>query len=114
MGFIVGAGSADRPAGIVTAAVSPGVVVAAPVSHPSSGDGMITVKFTSTEQNLNGLVDWWVTPAHHKIPGSAVFAPGTYTVTFGPYAGYTAPPPKSGVVVQADMETVLTVTYGHP
>lgn len=95
-------------------AVSPGVIVAPPVSHPGGGDGMITVVWTASQVGLANQAEWWVTPSHKKIPGSAVFIAGTYTVNFGPLAGYTAPPAKTGIVVLADKETVLTVTYGHP
>ena len=108
------AGCVTKPGAVAMTAVPPGVVVANPISHPSGGDGMISVKFPASEQNLNGLVDWWVTPAHHKIPGSAIFVPGSYTVCFGLYPGYTAPGCKSAVVVVANMETIVTVTYGHP
>ena len=74
---------------------------------------MVTVKWTAAQTSLDGKADWWITPAHHPISSGVAFIPATYTVNFGPLAGYTAPGPKS-VPVVANKKTVVTVTYGQP
>src|SRR5260221_5809666 len=74
------------------ATVSPGVIIGAPAPYSGAGQGAISVKFTSTEQNLNQTADWWV-QLHHKIPSIGVFDPGTYSVHYGTSTvpGYTPP-----------------------
>jgi hypothetical protein len=101
---------------LLGAGLSPGVIVTNPVSQPAgAGNGFLKVVWTSSQSGQAGLAKWWVNPASQRpIPtASAVMIAGNMTVTFGPMAGYTPPPPKL-VHVWKGQTTTLTVTYGQP
>lgn len=101
---------------VLGAGLSPGVIVTNPASQPiGAGNGFLTVVWTSSQSGLAGQAKWWVNPASQRpIPSAGcVMAAGNMTVTFGPLAGYTAPPPQL-VHVWKGQTTTLTVTYGQP
>jgi hypothetical protein len=98
------------------AGLSPGVIVTNPaLQPPGAGNGFLTVVWTSSQSGLNGQANWWINPASPRpIPTTTfVMLAGNATVTFGPLAGYTPPPPKP-IHVWKGQTTILTVTYGQP
>lgn len=98
----------------MAAAVSPGVVVSAPVPYGSAGNVAICVKWSASQAALEGKAQWWVS-AQHPITSTGVFDIGTYVVHFGAcsVAGYTPPPAKTIAMNVPNKMVTMTVTYGH-